>query len=111
MKSNIIKPEDLPEKESIFLKKDFLGWKIVHPIRNEDGSLNWLNMLVGGKRNLFNLSMFFVILVLVILGINELISQYAIVANAPCEFCSSCVSGLGGGSIDGFSSNVLSNHT
>jgi len=35
--------------ESIYLGKDFLGWKVIHPIKNEDGSINWKNLISGGS--------------------------------------------------------------
>jgi hypothetical protein len=35
--------------EDINLKKDFLGWHIVYPWKNDDGSINWFNFLTGGS--------------------------------------------------------------
>lgn len=34
--------------ERIFLKKDRLGWRVVHPIKI-DGKINWKNFLFGGS--------------------------------------------------------------
>jgi orotate phosphoribosyltransferase-like protein len=34
--------------ESIYLGKDFLGWKVVHPIKI-DGKINWKNLISGGS--------------------------------------------------------------
>lgn len=31
------------------MKKGFDGWRIVHPLKNEDGSLNWNNIILGGS--------------------------------------------------------------
>jgi len=33
----------------IFLKHDFLGYRVVHPYRNTDGSINWKNVISGGS--------------------------------------------------------------
>jgi hypothetical protein len=35
--------------EEIVLKKDFTGWRVIYPIRNQDGSINWKNFLIGGS--------------------------------------------------------------
>lgn len=49
MDNDIIKPENLPLDEKVYLKKGFKGWTVVHPIRNEDGTLNLKNLLIGGS--------------------------------------------------------------
>ena len=36
-------------REGLYLKKSFDGYRVVHPIRNTDGSLNWFNILTGGN--------------------------------------------------------------
>lgn len=40
--------------DRIYLKKDFLGWRLVNPYKI-DGKLNWTNVLTGGWRNLIML--------------------------------------------------------
>lgn len=62
----IYKIGEIPKEEQIYLSKDFFGWKVVHPIKNEDGSYNWFNILIGSWWNLigvlfilFLLAMFF----------------------------------------------------
>lgn len=86
----IIEASQLPSIDKVYLKKSILGYRVVYPIKNEDGSINWFNLLVGGKANL----LFLIILLLVgytsYLGVNELISNYKLVADNPCEFCSDC---------------------
>lgn len=53
----------------VYLKKGFAGWKVVHPIKNEDGSLNWKNLLIGGSWwNLFGLT---AIIILILLAVQE----------------------------------------
>lgn len=34
--------------ERIFLKKNWIGWKVVNPYRI-DGKINWKNLLIGGS--------------------------------------------------------------
>ena len=35
--------------EVINLKKDFMGWRVIYPIKNPDDSFNWFNFLTGGS--------------------------------------------------------------
>lgn len=39
----------LVEREVIHFKKDFLGWHVVHPWKNPNGTINWFNFLTGGS--------------------------------------------------------------
>jgi hypothetical protein len=87
----IIKAEDLPEHEQVYLKKSFDGWRVVHPIRNEDGSLNWVNLIFGGRSNLIKLMFLVLILSLFFFGVNELLEAYKEVARNPCNFCKDCL--------------------
>ncbi len=48
-KNQIIKPEELPENEKVYLKKSLGSWKVVYPWKNEDGTMNWFNFLTGGS--------------------------------------------------------------
>ena len=68
------------EGEPVFVKKDWAGWRIVHPN----------NFITGGKRNLVFLIYVLVIVVLFYLGIEQLISQYEAIANNPCDYCFEC---------------------
>ena len=35
--------------ENIYLKRSKLGWRIVYPYKNEDGSWNYKNLILGGS--------------------------------------------------------------
>jgi len=37
------------EGETINISKGRFGWAVVFPIKNEDGSINWFNLLTGGS--------------------------------------------------------------
>jgi hypothetical protein len=56
------KPEKI--KDDLYIKKDRFGYHIVHPIRNEDGTINWKNFLIGG--DWFKFITFIIIFILVI---------------------------------------------
>jgi len=88
--SSIIEASQLPDEEKVYLKKDFLGWRVVEPIKNEDGSINWFNLLCGGKKGLFLLIGITLICFLLYFGINQLIAAYKEVAANPCNFCTDC---------------------
>lgn len=49
MVKNIIEAQNLPLEDKVYMKKDMFGWRVVHPIKNEDGSLNWFNIFTGGS--------------------------------------------------------------
>jgi len=34
--------------ETIYLKKSFDGWRVIYPIKDEQGKINWKNLLTGG---------------------------------------------------------------
>ena len=36
-------------EEEVCLKKSRFGWRIIHPIKNKDGTTNWKNLLIGGS--------------------------------------------------------------
>lgn len=61
------KPTNIVEVngEKIHLRKDFLGWHQVHPIMDEDGKLNWKNLIAGGS---WTKLLIVIVVVLLILG-------------------------------------------
>jgi len=93
MNKGIIEASELPENEKIYLRKDWLGWRVVAPVKNEDGSWNWFNLIFGGKKNLVVLGFLFLLAVLLFFAVKELISVS--VANAIKDPCSLCVWGIG----------------
>lgn len=74
--------------EQIYLKKDILGWRIVHPVKNPDtGKINYPNLIFGGKRNLVMLIIILLLTLMISGGIKELISNYKDIAEKPCKYC------------------------
>ena len=52
------------EGKKIYLKESFNGWKIVYPIKNADGSINWKHLIAGGSwTNLFLVALFVAVMV------------------------------------------------
>ncbi len=48
-KKKIVKAEDLPQAAKVYLVKQGKNYRVVHPIKNEDGSWNWFNLFTGGS--------------------------------------------------------------
>lgn len=89
-----VKANELPESEKVFLKKDYFGWRVVEPYKNEDGSINWFIVLTGGKRNLAILIFLLIIVGLFYLGVHELINNYEILNSTSCNVYGSQVQQL-----------------
>lgn len=87
MKDKWIEASQLPEGEKVYLKKDFAGWRVISPWRNDNGTINWFNFIFGGKRNLYLLIFLLILAALIFVGIKELISNYQFIADNPCAVC------------------------
>lgn len=74
------------EGARIPMKKDFLGWRVVHPIKNEDGTRNYVNLIFGGYRNLIVLVIYLIIAASTIYGVNEMMASCKNMANNPCDY-------------------------
>lgn len=88
--SKIIEASELPEKEKIYLRKDFLGYRLVYPIKNDDGSINFFNLLFGGKRNLVFILIILIIFLLFYFGYKEMNSNLIKISKDPCSYCTDC---------------------
>ena len=84
---DIIEANDLPQEDKVYMKKDMFGWRIVQPMKNEDGTLNWFNILTGGMRNF----VFTMVMLFFILGFfyvyNHDTAEMQKVVESPCEYC------------------------
>lgn len=82
--------------EKIHLAKSdkIWGWRIVHPNRDENGKIVWMNLLFGGKGNLANLIILLLILSLAGYGIYEMTASCRAMAANPCKYFdkTSCIS-------------------
>ncbi len=87
----IITAKELPEKEKIYFKKDWAGYRIVYPIKNKDGSINWLNLLFGGKRNIVFMILLLLVLGTIMFAYSHDIKQYKEVVENPCVYCSTSI--------------------
>lgn len=87
MNKGIIEASDLPEEEKLYLKRDGLGWRIVQPLKNPDGTINWVNFLFGGARNLLYLILILVVIGLFFYGHYEITKNMRGIVENPCSAC------------------------
>jgi hypothetical protein len=84
--------------ETFYLKKSSVplvgDWSRIYPPVNDDGSWNLLNLFFGGKPNLFKLGLIVFILILFVLGFNELFGGCKDIAAQPCAYCSKFINQL-----------------
>lgn len=84
----VTKAEELPEHEKVYLKKGWEGeWRVVHPHRNEDGTLNLANFLFGGRGNFVRLLITMVIVLSAIYGFWMVHESMMHAVENPCLYC------------------------
>lgn len=78
MREQGIKQEDLPKEtkvsEEVYFKRSLLplgDWARIYPPINEDGKLNWVNLIFGGRRNLIKLLIVLTIIAMVFMQFYE----------------------------------------
>lgn len=47
------------------------GWGVVHPIKDDNNKIVWVNLIFGGKANLFKLIIIFLLVASVLYGIYD----------------------------------------
>ena len=86
--AGIIEASQLPDQEKVYLKKDWMGWRVVEPWKcPETGKINWFNLITGGKRALILTLLLFGVAIILYLGITELVVIYKDIAMNPCLYC------------------------
>lgn len=82
------------EKEIIYLTKDSLGWRVISPIKNEDGSFNLKNLILGNKRTIAFTLIWLLIMAFILFGVNQMISQCRDFSKYPCKYTNLDCSGI-----------------
>ena len=95
----MIEASEIPEEEKVYLKKDWMGWRVVHPLEKFEWSKewlkrNWILLLFGSKSNMIFLGVVLLLGLGLYFGVNELISNYKAIADNPCLFCKDCASAV-----------------
>lgn len=73
--------EDIPENEKIYLSKDRFGWRVVHPVKNEDGTYNVFNLIFGSWSNILLLLFILFLLAMFYFAYHEVASQLSACVN------------------------------
>lgn len=81
MNQNIIEASQLPSNEKVYLRKDWLGWRVVEP------NTKWYHWILGGKKNIFILIVILIVAAILYIGFSEVIDAYKTIADNPCNFC------------------------
>lgn len=83
------------ENEKVYLKKDWLGWRVVEPLYLKDAegkvdwkTWSWKNFL--NKKGFVTLGFLLLLLLFLYLGFQEQINNFRAVMNNPCSFCIDC---------------------
>jgi len=71
--------------EKIYLRKNFLGWKVVYPIKI-DGKFNKKNLWLGSRGTIIFTIIFILLMSFIFYGVNEMVSSCRDMAKNPCEY-------------------------
>lgn len=79
-------------REGLYIKKSLGEYRVVYPIKNDDGSFNWKNFLIGGSYlNLIKTALIVLALIALTLSYNHDVKECSTIANYvathPCEYC------------------------
>ena len=86
MKNKIFKADELPNDEDVYLRKDMFGWRVVNPIKNDDGTFNWKNVWLGNRKVIIFTIIWILIMGFIFYGVNEMISSCKDMADNPCKY-------------------------
>jgi hypothetical protein len=83
--------EDQKIDENVFVRKGKMGYRIIYPYKI-NGKISWFNLLLGGSWWNFWKTMFFVVMILLMVGSykHDIISYKNITdicLGEPCKFC------------------------
>lgn len=85
------------ERVSLAKTDSIWGWRVVHPIKNEDGTTNWMNLLFGGKGNLITLIFIMIVLGGIVFGVSQMMESCNDMAANPMKYFK-------------FGENIVANH-
>jgi len=82
--------------EKVPMAKGNLGWRVIHPAKNFDNTVNYPNLLFGGNGNLIRLIIYIIIAVSLFYGIKEMNQSCQEFAKHPCDYvcCPMCKTGF-----------------
>lgn len=66
----------------IEVKKGKFGYRIVHPVKTEDGKTLWINFLFGGWANFFKIIFYLLLIVIIYFGFSDVLNQCEVIMNS-----------------------------
>ena len=81
-----VEPIDLGNNETIHLKKGRFGYRVVNPIKNPDGTTNWINLLIGGWGNFWTLIFIMFVILSFLYGVKQMMTDCNDMAKNPCDY-------------------------
>lgn len=72
--------------ERVSLTKGIFGWRVIHPIQDDEGKIIWKNLLFGGWGNLLRLLFIFLVIALAFFGFKEVTNSCRDLAENPCDY-------------------------
>lgn len=86
----IIEASELPQDTKVYLKKDWTGWRVVEPIKDENGKFLWKRMILGTRKERAFLGFIIFLALVSYLAFDEQLDNYNSVMGNPCAYCNSC---------------------
>jgi len=75
-------------REGLYLKKGLFGYRLVYPVKNEDGTINLFNLLTGGSwGNLIKILLIIAFILILSLSYYHDIKECRKVMANPCNYC------------------------
>ena len=85
----IIESSQIPADEKVYLKKDFMGWRVVEPVIDpETKNILWGN--VFSARGMITLAIILFILGVGYFAFEEQVTNYKSLTQNPCLYCKDC---------------------
>ena len=72
--------------EVLNLKNGMFGYRIVHPTKDKDDNIIWINFLLGGWENFIKLLFILLVLGLFLMGYSEITKSCNDLAADPCKY-------------------------
>ena len=77
---------DLGNNETISLAKGKFGYRVVHPHKDSNGKIIWINLLIGGWENFFKLLFIMFVILSFLYGVKQMNEGCREMAKNPCAY-------------------------
>ncbi len=78
----------ISKTEKVLLKRSRLplvgDWGRIYPPLNENGSINWINLIFGGRKNFVRLLLILAVVVMVFVAFGEVFNSFEAFRSQPC---------------------------